>query len=95
MACGIMPELDAKNVFEVGFNKAWEDTKIRASLIRLPGKCKICSARDNCKACAAMVYTESGNFHTVPEYRCEMSRVYPDICIKLADEIRKKKEKNV
>ena len=95
MACGIMPEIDAPNIFEVGFEKAWEDTKKRVSLIRLPGKCKICNARDNCRSCAAMVYTETGNFHTVPEYRCEMSRVYPDICKQLAEEIKRKKEKKI
>lgn len=92
MACGIMPETEALNVFDVGFDKAWEETKKRVSLIRLPGKCKICSARDNCKACAAMVYTETGNFHTVPEYRCKMSQAYPGICKQIADEIKKKKE---
>ena len=92
MACGIMPEKDAVNVFDVGFQQAWEETKRRAALIRLPGKCKICSARDNCKACAAMVYTETGNFHTVPEYRCKMSTAYPEICKKMAEEIKKKRD---
>ena len=87
MACGMLPAAEQVNVFELGFLEAWKQTKACAGAIRLPAKCKVCAARDTCKACAAMVYTETGNYHTVPEYRCEMTRAYPEACKRLAEEI--------
>ena len=91
MPCGMMPIADAPNVFEEGFDRAWKYATDYAASIRLPAKCATCEARDSCKACAAMVYTESGNFCTVPEYRCSMTKAYPDACKKLAYEIMHKR----
>lgn len=93
MACGMLPEPNAPNAFEVGFAKGWQYAKDFVDAIRLPAKCAECNARDNCKACAAMVYTESGNFHTVPEYRCNMTKAYPAACLKLKNEILSRHEK--
>ena len=87
MPCGMLPSNDAPNVFDIGFEEAWNQTKACAVAIRLPAKCASCAARDNCKACAAMVFTETGNYHTVPEYRCEMTKAYPDACRRLEQEI--------
>lgn len=87
MPCGMMPLQDAPNVFDTGFEYAWKHTHRYAASIRLPAKCTHCDARDSCKACAAMVYTESGNFCTVPEYRCKMTKAYPDACTRYAAEI--------
>lgn len=87
MPCGMLPSNDAPNVFDIGFEEAWNQTKACAAAIRLPAKCASCAARDNCKACAAMVFTETGNYHTVPEYRCEMTKAYPDACRRLEQEI--------
>ena len=78
----------AEDVFQVGFQKAWQRAVEAAGAIRLPAKCKNCQMRDQCKACAAMVYTESGNFQTVPEYRCRMAHEYPNACRLLEAEIR-------
>ena len=68
------------------------DLRERASEIRLPAKCKACELRDQCKACAAMVITESGDFHTVPEYRCRMSKSYLSACNCLKEELLKQVE---
>ena len=87
MPCGMLPSNAAPNVFDFGFEEAWTQTKACAAAIRLPAKCASCAARDNCKACAAMVFTETGNYHTVPEYRCEMTKAYPDACRRLEQEI--------
>ena len=84
---------DAPNVFELGFEECWEQARAYAASIRLPARCAVCAARDNCKACGAMVYTESGNFHSVPEYRCEMTKAYPDACMQLAREIEERMAK--
>lgn len=88
LPCGMLPAEDAVNVFDVGFDSAWYRTKNAAAAIRLPAGCAGCAARDSCKSCAAMVYTETGNYATVPQYRCQMARVYPDACRRVADEIR-------
>lgn len=85
--CGMLPDSESVNVFDVGFDAAWQQARDYVCQIRLPAKCSACAARDNCKACAAMVYTESGCYHEVPRYRCEMTKAYPEACKRLAAEI--------
>ena len=90
MACGMLSVDDTPNVFELGFEECWKRAREYAASIRLPARCSVCQARDNCKACAAMVYTESGNFNSVPAYRCQMTAAYPDACLQLAHEIEER-----
>ena len=92
--CGMLSSEHSVNVFDVGFPTAWQQTRDAAAAIQLPAQCAGCAARDNCKACAAMVFTESGNYHTVPRYRCQMTRAYPAACNQLAEEIMKRREKD-
>lgn len=87
LPCGMMPLQGAPDVFAEGFDRAWEYARRYAGAIRLPAKCAGCDARDSCKACAAMVYTESGDFSTVPQYRCAMTKSYPAACKRVAEEI--------
>ena len=94
LACGMIPDENAPNVFRVGFMDAWKTVTNKTDRIRLPAECRSCELKDTCKACAAMVFTESGNYHTVPEYRCRMSHAYPGQAQKLAEEIRIKVEEN-
>lgn len=89
LPCGMLPGENAPNVFDVGFDEAWERAKAEAAAIRLPVECSSCELRDQCRACAAMVLTESGDYHTVPEYRCRMAHEYPAACCQRADEIRR------
>ena len=72
--CGMFPAEGYPNVFEMPFVDAWEQVKKATAEIRLPAQCAACGAKDICHACAAMVATESGNFHEVPQYRCDMIR---------------------
>lgn len=88
LPCGMIPSEDGIDLFETGFQAGWETIRAEVQKIRLPGACAQCAAKEKCKACAAMVYTESGNFHTVPEYRCRMTRAYPEACKRLEREIR-------
>ena len=90
--CGMLPSKHAVNVFEVSFPNAWKQTRDTAAAIRLPAQCAGCVARDNCKACAAMVYTETGCYQIIPQYRCEMTSAYPAACKQLATEIIKRRE---
>lgn len=89
LPCGMLPGNDVEDVFEIGFVEAWKRASDFAAAIRLPAKCKVCGLRDQCRACAAMVLTETGNFHTVPEYRCQMAHRYPSACKQVEAEILK------
>ena len=87
--CGMIPEENAPNVFETGYMDAWKIVTEKAAAIRLPAACRDCSLQDTCRACAAMVYTESGDFSAVPDYRCRMTRAYAGEALRLAEEIAK------
>ena len=76
LPCGMFPTEGYPNVFEIPFQKAWEQVKGSTEAIRLPARCAECNVKDTCRACAAMVITESGCFHKVPEYRCDMIHAY-------------------
>ena len=89
LPCGMLPGKNALNVFEVGFDAAWEQAKAEAAAIRLPVRCSTCSLKDKCRACAAMVYTESGNYHDVPVYRCQMAHAYAGACRQVEEELRR------
>ena len=87
MPCGMMVVGGEKNVFEDGFDAAWTAAVAAAEAVRLSPQCRGCGARDECRACAAMALTETGTFHQVPEYRCRMTKAYPQACHQLAQEI--------
>jgi MoaA/NifB/PqqE/SkfB family radical SAM enzyme len=72
--CGMFPEKNAPNVFEMPFLNAWQAAKESICNIHLPAQCSACNVKDICRACAAMVVTESGCFDKVPKYRCDMMR---------------------
>lgn len=93
LPCGMLSGGDTPDVFEVGFDAAWEYTKKEAAKIRLPAKCSACSLKEKCRACAAMVYTESGNYNDVPAYRCRMAHAYEGACRQLEKEILQEKQK--
>lgn len=92
LPCGMLPD-QGERVFELGFAEAWRRVRASAAAIRLPAKCKTCPQKEQCRACAAMVVTESGNFSTVPEYRCRMSHAYPAACAKLAAQLAEEEGK--
>lgn len=87
LPCGMFPSGFGVNLDELGFADAWLRTREQSDAIRLPAKCRDCVARDTCKTCAAMVYTETGGFTKVPQYRCEMMREYPAACRRVEEEI--------
>lgn len=86
LPCGMIPD-SGKDPWEVGFDEAWENTKNIVSEIKLPVKCAGCGKKDECRACAAMVYTETGTYDKVPQYRCEMTKNYPEACKKVLKEL--------
>ena len=86
--CGMFPEQDSPNVFEGEFLAAWEKVKAQVAQIRLPASCANCSAKMTCRACGAMVLSESGSFEKVPRYRCQMTKAYPAQWERLKEEIQ-------
>lgn len=74
LPCGMLAMPDAPNVFAQPFMQAWEAVRTESARICLPAKCTGCPVREACKACAAMVLTETGGFDRVPEYRCQMAQ---------------------
>lgn len=88
LPCGMMPVKGGINVFDGPFLEGWTQIRQNVQQIRLPGACAKCPAKARCKACAAMVYTETGDFHKVPQYRCDMTKAYPEACRQLEREIR-------
>ena len=92
LVCGMIPDDNAPDVFETGYMNAWKTVTAKTDEIRLPAACRDCDLKDTCRACAAMVYTESGSFHSIPEYRCRMTHAYPGQVLKLAGEIKTKTE---
>lgn len=90
LACGMLPN-DGLDPWEVGFKKAWEYANESVKSIRLPIKCNRCAKKKLCKACAAMVYTETGCYDKVPQYRCDMTNYYPKACKEVLNELEKEK----
>ena len=86
--CGMFPESDLPNVFETPFDVAWSRVKEYASSIVLPAKCAGCSAKNECRACAAMVITETGCFDKIPQYRCEMTHSLKEQWARVKEEIQ-------
>lgn len=87
MPCGMFSSEGTPNVFEQPFETVWDEVKMQASQIRLPGACAECQAKDVCHACAAIVATESGCFDQVPKYRCDMMHAYPKQWERVKEEI--------
>ena len=94
MPCGMFPADLAPNVFEGDFGALWQQIREQVARIRLPAGCAVCELRSGCKACAAMVLTETGGFSQIPEYRCRMSKAVDGACRDLARQLREQEGEN-
>ena len=94
MPCGMFPSSGAPNVFELGFDETWKRVHECIRDIRLPRRCAGCKIKDQCRSCAAMVFTETGTFDEVPRYRCDMAQAYLPACRRLEQELREKRKEN-
>lgn len=59
------------DVFENGFDKAWQYIVEKSQKILLPHQCATCSKRNVCQICAASAYCETGSFDKHPQYMCD------------------------
>lgn len=89
--CGMITDESAKNVFKDGFDASWKYATDFTNAIRLPYACSVCDKIKSCRACAAMVVTETGHYDMVPEYRCKMTHAIPEAAYRLLDEINNRK----
>ena len=71
--CGLLPNIRI-DVFEEGFDSAWQQLVKQVKEIRLPKKCATCQYSKICNACAAMCFAETGHFDKAPDYICKLSK---------------------
>ena len=72
--------------FTEGFAESWQKLREESGAIRLPSECAACEAKDVCRSCAAMVYTETGTYDRKPQYRCDLLKAVPAACHRVLDE---------
>lgn len=92
LPCGMLLVQEEKNVFAADFLSCWQETVASVEAIRLPVQCSSCELKEACRACAAMVIAESGSYYKAPQYRCEMTKAYPEARRRLKEEILKKQK---
>lgn len=92
LPCGTM-NIEASYPLSSGFDKAWEETRLRAAEIRLPKECSVCPNRENCAVCASSCKCETGRFDGKPEYICEMMKGAREETVRIAEKIKKEKQK--
>ena len=71
-ACGMLDK--SFDVKTLGFEEAWNQVKSFTAEIRLPAECTVCNYRHLCNVCAAVCYTETGDFSKRPDYVCAFTR---------------------
>ena len=69
----VFMDAPAINVFESGFDRAWEFVREARDAMFMPAKCTSCSRRNFCTVCAAAVLTETGSLENPPDYVCSMT----------------------
>lgn len=67
----IMLQKISINVFEMGFEKAWEETVKAVDEIKVSKRCGTCNLRKLCQSCAASAFLETGKYDGVPKYLCD------------------------
>lgn len=69
--CGIIDK--SFDIKTLGFAEAWKRVEAYTETITLPIQCTTCKYRHFCNVCAAVCYTETGSFSSVPEFVCKFS----------------------
>ena len=67
--CVILTE-PSVNIFERGFQAAWEYLVKGMAPIRLHPDCSVCNLQGLCRTCAASALLEGGSYDAKPEYMC-------------------------
>lgn len=72
LACGMYPEPKI-NLLEHSFQDAWREIVTYTQNTPMSQKCRECKMQNNCKACPAACYSETGRVDGCPEYLCHMT----------------------
>lgn len=67
------------NVFEQGFDNAWEQIKEHVSDSCMAKECHECKMRILCPRCASAAITETGKIGEIPAYCCELTKAYIEL----------------
>lgn len=67
----VMLTIPSIDVFEEGFQNAWNYIVEETDRIELSSKCSQCTLRNVCQTCAACAVAETGAYDGVPEYMCK------------------------
>ena len=94
LPCGMMNCPEAYP-FRDGFEKAWDEIRIETERIRLPAECAACRRKEQCRACAAMVYTETGTFERKPEYLCSIQEAYRKACEEVWEDMEGRRKRTI
>lgn len=94
LPCGMLLDKGI-NMAYTDFQDAWKQITEKTASIHLPVKCKNCSLKERCRVCAAMVFTETGYYDQIPEYRCRMTREYQNAFLRVVEEIKGEKTDEV
>lgn len=70
----IMLGTPSVDVFETGFEAAWNIISKASSCVTFSPSCSVCYLKSICKVCAASSILETGNEQEKPEYICESTR---------------------
>ena len=71
--CVILTE-PSLNIFDQGFQAAWEHLVEEMKPIRLHPDCSVCNLRGLCRTCAASGLLEGGSYDAKPEYMCRYTQ---------------------
>ena len=89
LPCGMMTTPVAYPL-EVGFDAAWNQIRTETTKIRTPAKCVNCDYKKICGACAAVYFTETGRFDSVPQYVCDRAAAIVEETRKVYEERKQK-----
>lgn len=70
----VMLQEPSVNVFQHGFEEAWNSVSDGVKSLCMNEKCTRCSLRPLCRVCPAAAYLETGSYDGVPEYLCRYTK---------------------
>lgn len=85
LPCGMMVE-PVVYPLKDGFTNAWNKLRKLTSQIHTPTECVNCSHKDVCGVCAAVCYSETGAFNSVPTYVCKKTKLQVEYTKKMNEE---------
>lgn len=77
LPCGMINNISS-DLKENGFPESWKYITKEISMVRMPAECSVCKAKNICRPCGAITFSESGDFSRKPQYLCDSTIAYID-----------------